>query len=110
MADLSIRHFSGALRDTFRRYLFTQNFIADSERALRDAFWTALQEPEVFCRDPLLGAIPSYEPMHSLRELTTRHEIPKLDPRLNSLPSTVFDVDRKLYAHQESSIGLVNRG
>ena len=110
MADISIRRFSGSLRDTFRRYLFTQNFIADSERLLRDAFWTALQEPDVFCRDPLLGAIPSYEPTRSLRELTARDGMPGLDPRLNRLPSTVFDVDRKLYAHQESSIELVNRG
>jgi hypothetical protein len=35
MADINARAFFSTIRDTYRRYLFTQNFISDSDSALR---------------------------------------------------------------------------
>ena len=52
MSEINLREFRGLLEDTFRRYLFTLNFLPDSERELRDAFRRALQADQVFSRSP----------------------------------------------------------
>jgi hypothetical protein len=60
MPEVDIRQFQNSLSETFRRYLFTQNFFPDSEAELRAAFWAALGREKVFSQDPLLSIIPAY--------------------------------------------------
>src|SRR5580700_1535753 len=78
MSEVNLSEFHGALAETFRRYLFTLNFLPDGERELRDAFWTALQAKDVFYRDPLLSIIPAYRQGKSTSALFGRKQAPYL--------------------------------
>ena len=106
MPEINLREFRSFVEDTFRRYLFTLNFLPDSERELRDAFRTALRERDVFSRDPLLSVIPAYRPSFSTMELAQRSQIPRLHPELTRLSEGGFDPSRSLYEHQVQSIEL----
>lgn len=110
MTELDLRDFHDSLADTFRRYLFTLNFLPDSERELRDAFWTALQRKDVFERDPLLSVIPAYVRGQSTAFLLNRRSSPSLHGKLAKLSRAVFDVQRPLYTHQIQSLALAQSG
>lgn len=110
MSEINLREFRGLLEDTFRRYLFTLNFLPDSERELRDAFRRALQADQVFSREPLLSVIPAYRPSLSTADLIGRSDAPRLHPRLSALSQGGFDPRRALYDHQVRSIELTQRG
>ena len=103
MSEINLREFRGLLEDTFRRYLFTLNFLPDSERELRDAFRRALQADQVFSREPLLSVIPAYRPSLSTADLIGRSDAPRLHPRLSALSQGGFDPRRALYDHQVRS-------
>ncbi len=109
MAEINLREFRGSLEDTFRRYLFTLNFLPDSEYELREAFRTALRGKQVFSRDPLLSVIPSYRPGASIAELVVRSAPASLHPGLVALSAGGFDPRRTLYDHQVRSIELAQR-
>jgi hypothetical protein len=76
VSEINLKQFEKSLVDTFRRYLFTLNFISDNERDLRDAFWTALCQTDVFQREPLLSAIPAYDIGDPAEKLLGRPEAP----------------------------------
>jgi hypothetical protein len=107
MPEIHPQDFLDHISSTFRRYLFTQNFIADSDSDLRKAFWTALQEPGLFFETPLVSALPAYETAASARSLIGRDKAPRLHARLGKLPANRFDLDRPLYSHQLASLSLV---
>jgi ATP-dependent helicase YprA (DUF1998 family) len=109
MPEINLREFRGFLDDTFRRYLFTLNFLPDNERELREAFRAELRGKQVFSRDPLLSVIPSYRPKTSISELMSRLDPPVLHPALAALQVGGFDPGRALYDHQAKSIELLQR-
>jgi hypothetical protein len=108
--EINFRSFRARLEDTFRRYLFTLNFLPDGERELREAFRAALNDKNVFARDPLLSIIPSYRLAESVADLLARSEPPLLHRDLSALSLGGFDARRPLYDHQVRSIELVQRG
>src|SRR5712692_9112992 len=110
MPEIHPQEFLNQISSTFRRYLFTQNFIADSDADLRDAFWHALQEPGLFYGPPLVSALPAYETASSARSLLGRTEEPYLHRGLCKLPPNRFDLDRPLYSHQIASLSLIQAG
>src|SRR5260370_9340331 len=97
MSEVNLKDFHAALSTTLRRYLFTLNFLPDNERELRDAFWRALEEPDVICREPLLSVIPAYRQAQSAASLLDRKTPPRLAPRLAHLPVQAFDPAHPLY-------------
>ena len=107
MSEIHPQEFLNQISSTFRRYLFTQNFIADSDADLRDEFWKALQEPGLFYGPPLVSALPAYETAASARSLLGRDAGPRLHRSLAQLPPNRFDLDRPLYSHQIASLGLI---
>src|SRR5437868_837478 len=107
MPEIHPQEFLNQISDTFRRYLFTQNFVADSDADLRNAFWDALQEPGLFYRPPLVSALPAYETAASARSLLGRRDAPSLHRSLGKLPPNRFDLDRPLYSHQIASLRLI---
>ena len=110
MADINARAFFSTIRDTYRRYLFTQNFISDSDSALRERFWQELEVQDVFCKEPLFSSIPAYQLDRSLRQLVSDPSAARLHEGLLRLNPAAFDVDRQLYLHQVRSIGMVHEG
>jgi len=110
MTEINLREFVGSISSTLRRYLFTANFIADSERGLREQFLRELDGSNVFSREPLLSAIPSYEGDLSIRALLERGEPPYLHGSLRQLGTSGLDIDRPLYSHQVASVRLVQSG
>jgi len=110
MPDINIGDFQEALGTTLRRYLFTANFIADSEIELRREFWRELQRKDVFTREPLLSAIPTYEQAETVGELLRRRQPPLLDARLAALAAGGFSLDRRLYTHQVDSLRIAQLG
>ena len=110
MPEINVRNFRAHLEGTFRRYLFTLNFLPDSERELREAFRAALDAKDVFSRDPLLSVIPSYGLAESVEDLIARSGPPFLHRSLASLSQGGFGPLRPLYEHQVRSIDLVQRG
>ena len=110
MSEVNLNDFHSALAETFRRYLFTLNFLPDGERELRDAFWTALQAKEVFYRDPLLSVIPAYRQGSPASALLGRNQAPRLHDKLSRLPTTKFDPRRTLYGHQLKSLEQAQNG
>src|SRR5689334_3603264 len=100
MPEVNLNAFHSALVETFRRYLFTLNFLPDSERALRDAFWNQLQAKDIFCREPLLSVIPAYQQGVPAADLVGKTQPPRLHSMLSRLPSAKFDLHRPLYRHQ----------
>jgi ATP-dependent helicase YprA (DUF1998 family) len=104
MSEVNLKDFQGALSTTFRRYLFTLNFLPDSESELRDAFWRALGEQDVISREPLLSVIPAYPEALSAASLLGRESVPGLDKRLAKFPIEAFDAGRPLYEHQIRSL------
>jgi superfamily II DNA/RNA helicase len=107
MPEIHPQEFLSQISSTFRRYLFTQNFVADSDADLRNAFWDALQEPGLFYGPPLVSALPAYETAASARSLLGRSGAPFLHPSLGRLPPNRFDLDRPLYSHQIASLRLI---
>ncbi|HPW20980.1 MAG TPA: DEAD/DEAH box helicase [Vicinamibacterales bacterium] len=110
MADINARTFFSTIRDTYRRYLFTQNFISDSDSALRERFWQELEGRDVFCKEPLFSSIPAYQLDRSLRQLILDSSAVRLHRGLLRLNPAAFDVDRQLYLHQVRSIRMVHEG
>lgn len=110
MSEVNLEDFHAALYTTFRRYLFTLNFLPDSESELRDAFWKALGERDVICREPLLSVIPAYRQAQSAASLLDHKTPPRLDRRLGNLPVQAFDPARPLYEHQLSSLKRAQNG
>ena len=107
MTEIHPQEFLNQISATFRRYLFTQNFIADSDSDLRNAFWSALQEPGLFYGTPLVSALPAYEAGESARSFIGRDQAPRLHSSLGKLPASRFDLDRPLYSHQIASLRLI---
>jgi DEAD/DEAH box helicase/Domain of unknown function (DUF1998)/Helicase conserved C-terminal domain len=107
MPEIHPQEFLDQVSATFRRYLFTQNFVADSDSDLRNAFWDALQEPGLFFGPPLVSALPAYKTAVSSRSLIGNAEPPRLHRSLGKLPPTRFDLDRPLYTHQIDSLKLI---
>ena len=107
MPEIHPQEFLDRISSTFRRYLFTHNFIADSDAGLRTAFWDALQEPGLFHCPPLVSALPAYETGASARSLLGHATAPHLHDSLANLPSNRFDLDRPLYSHQIDSLRLI---
>jgi hypothetical protein len=107
MPEIHPQEFLNQVSSTFRRYLFTQNFVADSDSDLRGAFWEALQEPGLFYGLPLVSALPAYETAGSSRSLIGSADPPRLHPSLGKLPPSRFDLDRPLYSHQIASLRLI---
>jgi superfamily II DNA/RNA helicase len=110
MPEINVRQFRRVLEGTFRKYLFTLNFMPDNEKELREAFGQALLRQQVFSRDPLLNVIPSYPPDKTPSELMVRQNAPRLHPGLKRLAEGGLDPDRPLYEHQARSIEKVQRG
>jgi len=110
VAEVNLSEFHGTLAETFRRYLFTLNFLPDSERELREAFWSALQAKNVFCRDPLLSIIPAYKQEKAAAALFDRKNPPRLHPKLSRLSAAKFDTQRPLYRHQVASLERAQKG
>jgi superfamily II DNA or RNA helicase len=99
-----------ALRRAFQRYLFSASGIAESESELRDAFWAALSKENVFAREALLSAMPSYELAEPVSDLFRRTAAPALHPTLAALNASAFDIERSLYSHQRTSIERIQSG
>jgi ATP-dependent helicase YprA (DUF1998 family) len=110
MREINVHKFAETLRTTFQRYLFTTNLVADSEPELRQAVWGALQQPEIFTRDPLVTCIPAYRLARSGEELLRRQDAPKLHPLLAQLNRREFDLARRLYEHQVEALERAQRG
>lgn len=110
MPEINVTDFQGALSDTLRRYLFTANFISDSELELRREFWRELQEKDVFARAPLVSAVPTYRQAESVGELLGRTAAPHLHQRLGALAAGGFSLDQHLYAHQVGSLRIAQLG
>ncbi len=110
MSEVNLKDFHAALSSTFRRYLFTLNFLPDSERELREAFWRALEERDVICREPLLSVIPAYRQAQPASRLFDRKIPPRLAHRLGQLPVKAFDPARPLYEHQVRSLERAQNG
>jgi hypothetical protein len=110
MPEINVREFRRALEDTFRKYLFTLNFLPDSERELRETFGRLLLGREVFSRDPLLNVRPSYRADKRPSDLMLRQAAPCLHPKLRRLEQSELDADRPLYEHQVQSIEKVQTG
>ncbi len=104
MTEVNVADFYTALSTTFRRYLFTLNFLPDSESELRGAFWKALEASDMICREPLLSVIPAYRQAQTAAALLGGKDSPRLDSRLGQLPVKVFDPARPLYEHQLGSL------
>ena len=104
MPEILLKEFRSAVEDTFRRYLFTLNFLSDGEPQLREAFRNALRGRDVFSRDPLVSVIPAYKPGESVEHLISRSDAPLLHPKLSRLAAGGFDPQRPLYEHQVTSI------
>ncbi len=104
MPEINVREFRRALDDTFRKYLFTLNFLPDSERELRETFGRLLLGREVFSRDPLLNVRPSYRADKRPSDLMLRESAPCLHPKIRRLAQSELDADRPLYEHQVQSI------
>src|SRR5438552_595364 len=104
MREINIQQFSENLISTYRRYLYTTNFISDSEPELRQAVWNELNKPDIFVRGPIATCIPAYQ--HSLKgsELINSKSSPKLDLILSRLDQKEFDLTRPFYEHQIESL------
>src|ERR1017187_3351954 len=99
MPEINLREFRSCVEDTLRRYLFTLNFLPDSERELRDTFRSALRGRQVFSREPLLSVIPSYRPGATAADLMGRTEAPRLhrsEEHTSELQSPMYLVCRIL--------------
>jgi len=110
MREVNVYEFGETLTATFQRYLFTRNFIADSEPELRQAFWEALQARNCFARPPLLSAIPAYQAGATMEEMIARSAPPRLRAGLARVAAGELDLRRPLYQHQVESIELIQNG
>lgn len=84
--------------------------VADSEPELRDAFWKALSEKDVFCLRPLVTSIPVYKPGPIGADLIERQQFPRLAKSLQRLNRREFDLSRSLYEHQALAIEKAQQG
>ncbi|MCU1267562.1 MAG: box helicase [Acidobacteria bacterium] len=110
MREINVHQFSSALIDTYRRYLFTTNMVADSEPELRQAFWEALQQEDVFSLRPLVTSIPAYKQGPTGVDLIGRKEVPRFAKGLERLNQREFDLTRSLYEHQAVAIEKAQQG
>ncbi len=110
MREINVKEFTDALSNTLRRYMFTANFIADSERRLGEEFLRELHSSNLFSREPLLSAVATYERDLPCRALFSRGEPPRLHASLAALGESGFDIDRPLYTHQVASLRLAQLG
>lgn len=110
MQEVNIHEFAENLIATYRRYLFTSNQIADSEPELQRAVWDALNQPDVFVRNPLVTCIPAYKQSLRGADLIARQSPPKLSPLLAGFQQKEFDLGRPLYEHQIESLAKAQSG
>ena len=69
MSELNIRKLHDDVVSTYRRYLFSANYVPDNEPELQTRFWDALQEENMVSREPLLTVLPAYLQALASREL-----------------------------------------
>lgn len=110
MPEINAARLELELKSTFARYLFSANGIAENEPELRDAFWQALGQRDVFARPPLLTVMPAYRVGASAAELVARESAPMLHARIKDMKTAAFDPERPLYLHQTSSVERVQQG
>jgi len=110
MREINVHQFSSALIDTYRRYLFTTNMVADSEPELRQTFWNALCQEDVFSLRPLVTSIPAYKPGPTGEDLINRKAPPHFAQGLEGLNKKEFDLNRPLYEHQAIAIEKAQQG
>jgi ATP-dependent helicase YprA (DUF1998 family) len=110
MQEINVHQFAENLISTYRRYLYTTNMVPDSEPALGEAIWEALNERDVFVRRPLVTCIPAYK--HSLTgtALLDRKSPPMLSNKLARIDPQDFHLGRALYEHQVESAEKAQRG
>jgi superfamily II DNA/RNA helicase len=110
MHEINTHQFSRSLVDTYRRYLFTSNMVADSEPELREAFWNALSEKDVFSLRPIVTSIPVYKSGPIGADLIDAKQFPRLTNGLHRLNRREFDLSRSLYEHQARAIEKAQQG
>ncbi|MFC8528706.1 DEAD/DEAH box helicase [Nocardia sp. NPDC057227] len=93
-----------AIEASYKRYLET--LIAPRDPALAEAFAREVHDTPLLTRGPLLELTPPYEPGRSLRDLMAEGV---LNPGFAAFDSAM-DLDRTLYAHQETAIRKVTAG
>jgi ATP-dependent helicase YprA (DUF1998 family) len=87
------------IRKDYLTYLKAAYPIQDD--ALREEFWTALQQPELLVKGPLLEATPEFLPGRSIAELA---EAGILHPNFKRLCGSALPYRRPLYKHQDDAI------
>ena len=110
MQEINVHEFAENLISTYRRYLYTTNMVADSEPALSEAIWEALNERDVFVRRPLVTCIPAYKHLLTGTALLDRESPPMLSKKLARIDPQDFDLARALYEHQVESLEKAQRG
>ncbi len=107
--ELNALSFTQELRKAFEAYLMSTNAITESEPELRQEVYRQIAEAdEGFFREPLVHALPVYEPSFSVAELAVRPVPPRLHPQLGTFQGA--DSERPLYVHQVHAIRLVEEG
>ena len=107
-AELDALGFTRELRRALDSYLVSTNAVADSEPELRREVSRQIAEAgEAFFRQPLVNALPVYQPSLSTTELAARAAPPQLHPRLREFGPAP---DRPLYRHQVEAVRLVEEG
>lgn len=110
MSELNIRKLHDDVVSTYRRYLFSANYIPDNEPDLQTRFWAALQEENMVSREPLLTVLPAYLQGLTSRDLIEAKSAPSLHTRFSAMPKAHFDPERRLYAHQVQAIAKAQQG
>lgn len=110
MSEINVHEFSKDLIETYRRYLFTTNLLADSEAALRQEIWQALKRNNVFMRGPLITCIPAYKKSLSAKSLVGRQSPPWLHESFLPIEKRDFDLDLELYEHQLAALTKAQEG
>lgn len=92
-------------RASYLRYLKTAYPIQDDE--LRQQFWSALEQPDLLVKGPLLEATPGFEKGKSIQELVDQGV---LDTGFENLCGSNLPFQRPLYLHQEQAIRKICSG
>jgi len=93
---------SKAIKNNYIRYLSTVFHLNDKD--LQEQFINILKQDDKFVKGPIVEATPFFRTSISIRELTDEKVLSNL---FKGLDKSTFDIDRKLYVHQEKAIRKV---
>ncbi|NLN64938.1 MAG: DEAD/DEAH box helicase, partial [Clostridiaceae bacterium] len=93
---------SEAIKSNYISYLSTVFHVNDME--LQEQFINLLEQDNKFVKGPILEATPSFQLGNSLQELIDENVLSNL---FSKLDKDSFDINRRLYRHQEKAIRKV---